>query len=150
VIATASPAKHAFLSGQPGVVAVHGYDDEISGVDVVLDGVGEDGYRKSLAALGYGGRLAAFGLTAALGADLDLEAMTVPFLPLFEKSLSFAGVTGDAPPALLAEWVADLFARIGRGELAPRIDRRYALEDAADAHRYLHDRRNIGKVILAL
>jgi NADPH:quinone reductase-like Zn-dependent oxidoreductase len=166
VIATASPSKHAFLEEQPGVRAVVDYrrpewEDEVrtvagGGVDVVVDGVGEDGYRKSLGTLDYGGRLVAYGLTAAMtdasspstAEALDIESMTVPFYPLFEKSLSFAGVTGDAPPERLAEWLGDLFARCARGELVPRIDARFPLADAADAHRRLHERRNIGKIVL--
>jgi NADPH:quinone reductase-like Zn-dependent oxidoreductase len=31
---------------------------------------------------------------------------------------------------------------------AQPIDQVFALEAAADAHRYLHDRRNLGKVLL--
>lgn len=34
------------------------------------------------------------------------------------------------------------------GRIRPHIDKVFALEEAADAHRYLHDRRNAGKVLL--
>ena len=48
-----------------------GWDDEVrrrsgGGVDIVLDGVGEDGYLKSLRTLRYGGRLAASGYSAGI------------------------------------------------------------------------------------
>jgi NADPH:quinone reductase-like Zn-dependent oxidoreductase len=156
VVATASPNKHAFLAAQPGVVAVVDYtrpdwDERVGKVDVVVDGMGEDGFRKSLGTLSYGGRLVAFGLTASIDdPSLDVEQMSVPFLPLFERGLSFAGITGDAPPELLAEWLASLFARVAAGDLAPRVAATFSLEDAADAHRYLHERRNIGKVLLTV
>ena len=42
----------------------------------------------------------------------------------------------------------ELFAGCLSGELAPRIDRVFALAEATAAHEYLHDRRNIGKVLL--
>lgn len=168
VIATASPGKHEFVAAQPGVVAVVDYtrddwDDEVrrlskGGVDVVVDGIGEDGFAKSLRTLAFGGRLAAFGLTAAMtdanapstAEALGLDGLTVPALPLFEHGWSFGAVTGDAPPALLDAWLDDLFARVVSGELSPRVAETFALADAADAHRFLHERRNVGKVMLAV
>jgi NADPH:quinone reductase-like Zn-dependent oxidoreductase len=160
VIATASPAKHEFLAAQPGVRAVVDYtrpdwDDEVrrlsgGGVDVALDGIGEGGFLKTLRTLGFGGRLAAFGLTGAFGdpEPPDIERMTIPFGELFEHTWSVAGVSPDTTSEQLAEWLADLYARCLSGDLAPRIDARFPLAEAADAHRYLLERRNIGKVLL--
>jgi NADPH:quinone reductase-like Zn-dependent oxidoreductase len=41
-----------------------------------------------------------------------------------------------------------LFAYARDGKIRPRIDRAFPFSAAADAHRYLHERRNIGKVVL--
>jgi len=168
VIATASAPKHAFLGALPAVDAVIDYnepdwDDRVreasgGGVDVVLDGIGEDDFRKSLHTLAFGGRLAAFGLTSAMTsatspsvvANLDVEGMTIPFSPLFENAWSVGGVTGGAPPALLAEWLALLFAMCLRGEISPHIGQRFPLGEASEAHRSLHERRNIGKLLLEI
>ena len=38
------------------------------------------------------------------------------------------------------------YARDGR--IRPRVDRAFPVADAAAAHRYIHQRRNIGKVVL--
>jgi NADPH:quinone reductase-like Zn-dependent oxidoreductase len=166
VVATASPPKHEFLRQQPGVEAVIDYndptwDDQVrkvsdGGVDVVVDGIGEEGFRKSLHTLAFGGRLAAFGLTSAMTdstspsvvENLDVKGLMIPFSPLLENPLSVGGVTGGAPPEQLAEWLALLFAICVRGEISPHIGERFALVDAADAHRALHERRNIGKLLL--
>jgi NADPH:quinone reductase-like Zn-dependent oxidoreductase len=51
-----------------------------------------------------------------------------------------AGILQPQMQALLA------FARAGR--IKPRVDRAFRVEDAAAAHRYVHERRNIGKVVL--
>ena len=117
VIATASQPKHEFLRQLDVVDAVIDYndadwDDQVReaagrGVDVVLDGIGEDNFRKSLHTLAFGGRLAAFGLTSAMTsstspsvvANLDVEGLMIPFSPLFENAWSVGGVTGGAPPA---------------------------------------------------
>ena len=74
----------------------------------------------------------------------------IPFSPLFENAWSVGGVTGGAPPAQLAEWIALLFAMCGRGEISPHIGERFALDAAGDAHRSLHERRNIGKLLLEI
>ncbi|HEY2777966.1 MAG TPA: zinc-binding dehydrogenase [Gaiellaceae bacterium] len=166
VVATASPPKHDFLREQPGVEAVIDYNDpawddrvrDVSGggVDVVVDGIGEDGFRKSLHTLAFGGRLAAFGLTSAMTTStspsvfesLDVEGLMIPFSPLFENAWSVGGVTGGAPPAQLAEWLAVLFDMCRSGEIHPHVGERFALDRASDAHRALHERRNVGKLLL--
>lgn len=40
------------------------------------------------------------------------------------------------------------YARAGR--IRPRVDRAFPLEEGAAAHRYIHERRNIGKVVLTM
>ena len=72
----------------------------------------------------------------------------IPFSPLFENAWSVGGVTGGAPPAQLAEWLALLFAMCSRGSISPHIGQRFCSREAADAHRCLHERRNIGKLLL--
>jgi NADPH:quinone reductase-like Zn-dependent oxidoreductase len=166
VIATASKPKHEFLGQLEVVDAVIDYndadwDDQVreasgGGVDVVLDGIGEDGFRKSLHTLAFGGRLAAFGLTSAMTsststsvvANLDVEGLMIPFSPLFENAWSVGGVTGGAPPAQLAEWLALLFGMCKDKTIKPHVAQRFSLADARDAHRALHERKNIGKLLL--
>jgi len=42
----------------------------------------------------------------------------------------------------------DLVRGANEGVYRPVVDRTFPLEQAGEAHRYLHDRRNIGKVVL--
>jgi NADPH:quinone reductase-like Zn-dependent oxidoreductase len=81
-------------------------------------------------------------------ANLDVKGLMIPFSPLFENAWSVGGVTGGAPPAQLAEWLGLLFDMCARGVINPHIGGRFSLEEAGDAHRVLHERRNIGKLIL--
>jgi hypothetical protein len=55
-------------------------------------------------------------------------------VPLLENSTGFIGCH-----------LADLCEQ---GSIRPHIDRVFPLEAAADAHRFLHERRNVGKVLL--
>ena len=51
-------------------------------------------------------------------------------------------------PQQEADWLRRLFDRLREGRIAPRIDRVFSLREAAAAHHYLQDRRNVGKVLL--
>lgn len=42
----------------------------------------------------------------------------------------------------------DLIDLCEHGAIRPHINRVFPLEQAPDAHRYLHERRNLGKVLL--
>ena len=54
--------------------------------------------------------------------------------------------TADAPRrALMAE---RLFSAIQRGDINPEVSRRYALREAAEAHRALENRETTGAVVL--
>jgi len=50
--------------------------------------------------------------------------------------------------ALLAPQVEALHNYAREGKLTPRVDSSFPLAEAAAAHRYIHERRNIGKVVL--
>jgi NADPH:quinone reductase-like Zn-dependent oxidoreductase len=47
-------------------------------------------------------------------------------------------------------WADHLLAWYGAGRLAIHVDRIFPLEDAAAAHRYVQERRSVGKVILVI
>jgi NADPH:quinone reductase-like Zn-dependent oxidoreductase len=45
-------------------------------------------------------------------------------------------------------WADQVLDLASKGVLKPRIARAFPFEEAADAHSYVQDRRNIGKVLL--
>ncbi len=49
--------------------------------------------------------------------------------------------------ALLGEAMQALFRLFGEGKVAPRVDRVFPLAEGAAAHRFLQERRNVGKVL---
>jgi len=80
--------------------------------------------------------------------NLDVENLMIPFYPLFENAWSVGGVTGGAPPAQLAEWLRALVRHVQERRHRPHIGQRFPLGEAGNAHRFLHERRNIGKLLL--
>jgi len=163
LIGTSSATKHDYLRAQ-GVHQVIDYRTEDwvaevrashpDGVDVVLDSVGEDSFARSVGILGYGGRVVGYGLSGTMRDDHsapDIEsAVSVPgsLVPLLENSTGFIGCHLGAPAHIFRRWIRHLADLCERGMIRPHIDRVFPLEAAADAHRYLHERRNMGKVLL--
>jgi NADPH:quinone reductase-like Zn-dependent oxidoreductase len=107
------------------------------GVDVVVEHVGADTFERSVRVLAKGGRLVSCGATAGPEVKLDLRL-------LFFKGLSLLGSTmgsrGELMQAL--NWV-------GEGQIRPVVDRIFPMDELPQAHRYLEERRNAGKVVVA-
>ncbi|WP_031295229.1 quinone oxidoreductase family protein [Sphingobium ummariense] len=115
------------------------------GVDVVYDGVGKDSWSASLASLKRRGLMVSYG--NASGA--------VPPISLLD--LSRGGSLYVTRPTLfdyiataeeLARTADRLFDRMQRGVVKAVIGQRFALADAADAHRALEARRTTGSTLL--
>lgn len=163
LIGTASAAKHGYLRDQ-GVhetIDYRGTDwaaqvrkSHPGGVDLVLDSVGEAGFAHSIGVLGYGGRVVGYGLSSAMRDDHSAPpveaAMAEPtsLSPFLEESTGFIGCHLGVPVPVFRRLLERLMDLCGDGRISPHIDRVFPLEQAADAHRYLHERRNVGKVLL--
>ena len=50
---------------------------------------------------------------------------------------------------VIAEQLHRIIDGVNQGALDPVIDSVFAVEDAAQAHQYIHDGKNIGKVLLS-
>jgi NADPH:quinone reductase-like Zn-dependent oxidoreductase len=170
VLGLASASKHAILR-EYGVEPLDGRDprwfDAVRnaaprGVDVVLDAVGGDSWRHGYRLLAPAGRLVCYGasvLSEGTGRNLLKTIWRVVRFPRFgtlalmNDNKSVAGVNlGHLwnDQALLAPQVEALLGYAREGKLTPRVDRTFPLAEAAAAHRYIHERRNIGKVVLVL
>lgn len=155
VIATASTAAKRALALELGAdVALDATPDQLSErlvegndgreVDVVLEAIGGDVFEQSLAALAPFGRLVTYGISSRQGNEVHTRQ-------LMRRSRAVVGfwlfdLVGR--PELLAEPLADLFARAGDGELRAVVGATYPLAQAAQAQTDLAARRTTGKVLL--
>ncbi|MBI2956211.1 MAG: zinc-binding dehydrogenase [Acidobacteria bacterium] len=167
---TASASKHDFLR-QQGVqhcidYRTQDFEEEVrrltrgEGVDVILDAVGGASYRKSYRLLRQGGRLVCFGMSSAVvGKGRSLRALkewwnAPSFNPLdmIGKNRIVMGLhlgpMARAHPELIFAWTQELFRLYAESKIKPHIGATFALGEAAAAHHYIHDRRNVGKVLL--
>ena len=116
------------------------------GVDVVYDSVGKTTFAKGLNCLKPRGLMVLWGQASGPVEPFDPQLLNQKG-SLFLTRPNLAAYT--ATRAELLERANDLFGWYSAGDLDVRIDGVYPLAKAADAHRYLEDRRTTGKVLLA-
>ncbi len=170
VIGTASASKHALLK-DAGVAHTIDYraadfESEIRritggrGVDIVLDPIGGENFRKSYRVLAPFGRLIAFGFSAAApGTSRSVLTAAWQFLrmprfnpiALMNDNRAVMGFNlGHLwnEMSLLVAQLQKLIDYYHRGAIRPTVARSFPLAEAAAAHAYLQNRQNVGKVVL--
>ncbi|HKY63100.1 MAG TPA: medium chain dehydrogenase/reductase family protein [bacterium] len=171
VFGTASSSKHPRLQelGVAHCIDYHRADFEAEvkrltegrGVDIVLDAVGGESYRKSYRCLGSLGKLMMFGISSFSPGD-SRHLLSVlrglwrmpSFKPiaLMNKNRGVMGFNlGHLwdRRGLLAQSLREILGLIEAGALRPVVDRSFPFEQAAEAHAYLHGHKNFGKVLLS-
>jgi NADPH2:quinone reductase len=115
------------------------------GVDVVYDGNGKDTFEASLDCLKPLGMMVSFGNASGPVAIPDLGVLAR------KGSLFVTRPTGASYLSRREELVEAgyaLFKAIESGAIKVQIGQRFALKDAADAHRALEDRKTVGSTVL--
>lgn len=163
---TASPGKHDAIRAN-GVDVAHdytrpGWDNECNDrFDVILDAIGGGSFRRSYRMLRTGGRLVAFGASSVQPGErrnlLRAARAGLPMLRGFDliKQMSDSkAVIGLNMLRLwddrgtLQPWTEPLAALLEDGTIRPVVSDAVPFERAADAHRVIAERRNVGKVVL--
>jgi NADPH:quinone reductase-like Zn-dependent oxidoreductase len=172
---TASSRKHEFLAerGLDHAIDYRNKDwyEEImsltngKGVDLIIDPLGGKEWKRSYKALRATGRLGMFGISVAstntsggLAAKLSLikTVLSMPkFSPLslLDKNRGVFGVNlGHLwhEPEKAARWMKAILQGVEDGWVQPYVDKTFTLEEAELAHRYLEERKNIGKTVFRL
>ena len=171
IIGTASVGKHDRLR-EKGIHHLIDYNTEDfvarvkeitegKGVDVIIDPIGGENLKKSYKALGSFGRLVVFGFSKAASGPrrkvlhlLKEYIKTPKFSPIqlmgHNKGVfgCHLGMVMDRQE-LLQECMQKLMSYFQSGDINPHVDRVFPLNRVTDAHQYIMDRRNFGKVLLA-
>lgn len=133
-----------------------------AGVDVVLDSVGGEVFRKSWNLLNPYGRHVLFGAASAvkpgaiarLGALWRLRAMwLVSPLAMLDRNRTLSAFNlyyMRSRSGLFREAADRMLDMRARGLLKPRVGLALPLEKAAEAHLRLQERRTVGKVVLTV
>ena len=114
-----------------------------AGVDIVLESVGGEVLTKSIEAMAPMGRLVIVGNSSRSSTRPDVDLLARKNVSLTNFSLARQMAYGGVMPEL-----AKVMELCGRGEMKTAIDRVFPLKETAEAHRYLAQRKNFGKVLL--
>ena len=167
---TASPEKHKFLleRGLRHAIDYRNLDYEKvimnltggKGVQLILDPLGGIHWPKNYRLLAPAGRLIHYGTSSEVtGKKRSLLArmralVMMPFytpMKLMQDNKAVIGVNLDqvwAHSDIPRVWMKQIITWYDEALFRPQIDKTFPFEKAAEAHHYLHDRKNIGKVLL--
>jgi putative PIG3 family NAD(P)H quinone oxidoreductase len=118
------------------------------GVDVILDVVGGDEADRNLHAVAMDGAIVQVGLMGGGSAPVNMGLLLM-------KRVTWIGTTLRARPlerklALCQRFTSEIIPLFESGALRPVIDSRFAIDDIADAHRYMESNANVGKILIDL
>ena len=175
IFGTASPAKHDAIRAQ-GVrypIDYRGRDFEREvmeitngeGVDLVIDALGPTSFHKDYRLLRPGGRLVMYGLSenSSVGARdikatlLALAKMPLATFPWWKSLMVMSENKGVFGLNMLKWWDREgslervtepLLADLEAGLLEPVVAEAFSFARAGEAHQFIAERRNVGKVVL--
>jgi NADPH:quinone reductase-like Zn-dependent oxidoreductase len=175
IFGTASPAKHEAIRAQGVDHAIdyrsQDFETEVmritggEGVDLVIDAIGPASFRKDYRLLRSGGRLVMFGLSeaqpsgtrsipAALRSLASMPLATMPWWKSLNMMNENKGIFGLN---MLSWWDREgnldrvtepLLADLEAGRLEPVVAEAFPFDRAGEAHEFIAQRRNVGKVVL--
>src|SRR4051812_4730993 len=162
---TSSPSKHEAITGF-GVdhsldYRKDGWERGLPPFDVILDALGGASFNRSYRMLRPGGRLVAYGASVVVSGETRNYLKAAPQalrmlrgFNLIEQMSSSKAVIGLNMLTLwddrgsLDEWIEPLREMLEDGSLQPVVSDEVPFDRAADAHKIMTERRNIGKVVL--
>jgi NADPH:quinone reductase-like Zn-dependent oxidoreductase len=175
IFGTASASKHEAIRAQgvdhPIDYRTRDFETEVmsliggEGVDVIIDAIGPSSFRKDYRLLRAGGRLVMFGLAEASkgtgrsipAALRSLLAMPLATMPWW-KSLAVMNENKGVMGLNMLNWwdregqldrvTEPLIADLQAGRLDPVVAEAFPFDRAGEAHEFIAQRRNVGKVVL--
>jgi NADPH2:quinone reductase len=127
------------------------------GFDVIFDGIGEDGYRRSFTALKRRGLLCAYGYTAGVQAQRRMFTILMwlarlylsRWLPGAKRACLYSiNLMRKRHPKWFREDLEHLFGLLATHAIRPRVAERISFEEVVEAHRRLEAGGVDGKLVL--
>ncbi|CRM50875.1 NAD(P)H-quinone oxidoreductase [Pseudomonas salomonii] len=121
-----------------------------TGVDIVIDFVGEPYFARNIACLAKGGRLIQVGILGGGGkVNVELEHILYRHLQIIGTVMKSR--TQPEKHGMIKRFREHWLDRFeGAGSLEPVVDSTFPLSRAADAHRRMESSENVGKIILTM
>lgn len=155
-------AKHADLVASLGATPIDYEGEDFTkvvdgGFDVVFDGIGEQGFRRSWSAVKKGGFLSAYGFQQGVQTNAAFLQIGLWIGRLYVwnalpngKRAGFYSITSlrKEHPEWFKQDLEALFGLLSRREVVPRVAERIQLADVPDAHRRLEEGGLDGKLVI--
>jgi NADPH:quinone reductase-like Zn-dependent oxidoreductase len=175
IFGTASASKHDAIRAQGVAHAIDYRSQDFEaeamrlsqgeGLDLIMDAQGPTSFRKDYRLLRPGGRLVMYGISENSNAgrrDIpatlrSLATMPTATMPWWKSLMVMNENKGVFGLNLLKWWdqegsvqrlVEPLMADLQEGRLEPVVAASFSFEEAGEAHRFIAERRNVGKVVL--
>lgn len=159
VAATAGHADRMQFCRDLGADIVIDYHDDIAeelkkatdghGADVILDNMGAKGLANNLSAMARDGRLMIIGMQGGVKAELNVGALLAKRGHVSAMGLRGRPVEGPHSKAEIVDGVREnVWPLFTDGRVKPVVFERFAMSDAADAHRRLAAGGVTGKLLL--
>ncbi len=175
IFGTASASKHDAIRAQGVDHPIDYRNDDFEaevmritggeGIDIAMDAIGPTSFRKDYRLLRSGGRLICFGLSEVStgekrnipGAIRGLTGMLTATMPWWKSMAIMNENKGVFGLNMLSWWeregtlsraIEPLVKDFESGALVPVVAEAFPFDQAADAHRFIHERKNVGKVVL--
>jgi NADPH:quinone reductase-like Zn-dependent oxidoreductase len=161
---TASPGKHEAIRGfgvdHPVDYTRAGWERGVPKLDVVIDAIGGASFRRSYKLLRAGGRLVCFGASGMVSGEnrnivaAARTALSMPWFSLIKQMADSKSVIGLNMLTVWDEfqsagrWREPLTELLADGTIRPVVAESFSFQRAGDAHRFIGERRNVGKVVL--
>ncbi len=129
-------------------------------IDVAFDSIGGRTFKKQTKLLGAGGRIVGFGAAGrsdggrSIISDIRMLLGFGFFSPAFllMRSQSVIGVNmlriADHKPKLLKHCLQEVVKLAETGEIDPVVGKEFATDELVKAHKFIEERKSIGKVIV--
>ena len=175
IFGTASPGKHEAIRAQGVTHAIdyrsQDFEQEVmritggEGVDLIMDALGPTSFRKDYRLLRPGGRLIMYGLSENSDAGKrnipatlkSLAKMPLASMPWWKSLMVMNENKGVFGLNMLSWWEREgnidrvtepLMADLEAGRLEPVVAEAFPFDRAGEAHEFIAQRRNVGKVVL--
>ena len=147
VVATASTDEKRAFALEQGADEAYSYEDFVEAVraDVIIDPVGGDLVAQSLKVLEPLGALVLVGYAGGFWEELNPALLVGRNLSLHGFYL---GRLMRHRPEVVQQATRELMALWEQGAVRPVVGATFPLEQAADAHRLIEERKHVGKVVL--
>jgi NADPH:quinone reductase len=144
-IARRHGCKHVLISGRDEIAASVKKLTKGAGANVVYDAVGKDTFVESLDSLRPLGMMVSFGNASGAPPPINPLELSKRGSLFFTRPTLFHYIANRED---LVATARELFAAVKKGTLKVRVQQKYALKDAAQAHRDLEARRTTGSTVL--